>query len=116
LAKFASQTLSSVLDRYVVDMANVPGCLIIHLEFGPDESIRADVFGGGRVSRQSEKGSEHLHGLGAATWPEEDQRPSRILFIDHVERPSGIDVRRELPSAKKVPASAATRLPESLSH
>jgi uncharacterized protein (TIGR03435 family) len=50
LQKFANQTLSSVLDRYVLDETGVSGAFNIHLEFGLDESIAVGVFGGRGVN------------------------------------------------------------------
>jgi hypothetical protein len=46
LQKFANQTLSNVLDRYVLDETGVSGEFNIRLEFGLDESIAVGVFGG----------------------------------------------------------------------
>jgi uncharacterized protein (TIGR03435 family) len=46
LDKFANQTLSSVLDRHVMDQTGVPGLFNIHLEFGYDDNIKQGVFGG----------------------------------------------------------------------
>ena len=41
LTKFANQTLSAVLDRYVIDQTGVSGQFNIQLEFAMDESIKA---------------------------------------------------------------------------
>jgi uncharacterized protein (TIGR03435 family) len=49
LARFATQNLSSVLDRYVIDRTGVSGLFNITLTFGIDESIRRGVFGGAPV-------------------------------------------------------------------
>jgi len=46
LARFANQTLSSVLDRHVMDNTGVDGTFNIKLEFGYDENIKEGVFGG----------------------------------------------------------------------
>lgn len=95
LAKFASQTLSSVLDRYVLDMTEAPGLFNIRLEFGLDESIRADVFGGGRamVSPPPDisKGPSIFTALEQQLGLKIEKTRGRreFLVIDRVERPSG---------------------------
>jgi uncharacterized protein (TIGR03435 family) len=95
LSNFANGTLSSVLDRPVLDKTGITGIFNIHLEFGLDESIRAGVFGGGRPLSPPppdiEKGPSIFTALEQQLGLKLDKTrgPHEFLVIDRVERPSG---------------------------
>ena len=92
LAKFANQTLSGVLDRFVIDKTGVGGRFNIKLTFGVDESIRKGVFGGAGVAPPPpdiERGPsiftalEEQLGLKLET----TRGPREFLVVDRVARP-----------------------------
>jgi uncharacterized protein (TIGR03435 family) len=93
LTTFANQTLSGVLDRYVIDKTGVPGLFNIQLEFGLDESIRVGVFGGRGVNPPP---PDIPRGPSIFTALEEQlglklentRGPRGFLVIDRVERPT----------------------------
>ena len=91
LSSFAG-TLSSVLDRYVIDSTGVAGQFNIHLEFGLDESIRRGVFGGAGVGVPPagiEKGPSIFTALEEQLGLklERTKGPRDYLVIDRVQKP-----------------------------
>ena len=100
LGKFANQTLSGVLDRFVMDKTGMLGIFNIHLEFGPDENVRAGVFGGrpsqafsaeNPVPAGVEKGPSIFAALEEQLGLklEKTRGPREFLVIDSVEKPTG---------------------------
>jgi bla regulator protein blaR1 len=92
LARFASQILSSVLDRYVIDETGVRGLFNINLTFGLDESIRKGVFGGASVNPpppDAERGPSIFTSLEEQLGLklEQTKGPRQFLVIDRVQRP-----------------------------
>jgi len=92
LAKFANQTLSSVLDWYVMDKTGIEGRFNIVLNFGMDESIRRGVFGGapvGGIATDIERGPSVFTALEEQLGLklEKTRGPRQFLVIDHVQRP-----------------------------
>ena len=92
LTKFANQTLSSVLDRYVIDNTGIGGRFNIHLTFGLDESIRKGVFGGAGVApppADIERGPSIFTALEEQLGLKLESTKGRreFLVIDRVQRP-----------------------------
>jgi uncharacterized protein (TIGR03435 family) len=92
LAKFANQTLSSVLDYYVLDKTGVEGRFNIVLNFGMDESIRRGVFGGapvGGIATEIERGPSIFTALEEQLGLklEKTRGPREFLVVDSVQRP-----------------------------
>ena len=99
LSRFANQTLSGVLDRFVMDKTGVAGLFNINLDFFPDESIKAGVFGG-RPSAEYlaanplppgiEKGASIFTALEEQLGLklEKSKGPREFIVIDSVEKPS----------------------------
>ena len=96
LATFASQTLSSVLDYYVLDKTGdtIPAGarFNIVLNFGIDESIRRGVFGGapvGGIPSDIERGPSIFTALEEqlGLTLEKTRGPRQFLVIDAVQRP-----------------------------
>jgi uncharacterized protein (TIGR03435 family) len=92
LAKFANQTLSSVLDYYVLDKTAVAGRFNIVLNFGMDESIRRGVFGGaplGGIAADVERGPSIFTALEEQLGLklEKTRGPRQFLVVDSVQRP-----------------------------
>jgi len=94
LNRFAHITLSSVLDRFVMDRTGVSGRFNIALEFALDESIKSGVFGGGRAVDPPPAGVNKAPSIFQAVQEqlglklEKSRGPHEFLLIDHVERPS----------------------------
>jgi len=94
LDRFAHSTLSSVLDRFVMDQTGVSGRFNIALEFALDESIKPGVFGGGRAVDPPPAGVDKAPSIFQAVQEqlglklEKSRGPHEFLLIDHVERPS----------------------------
>jgi len=96
LAKFANQTLSSVLDYYVLDKTGdivPPGARFnINLTFGIDESIRRGVFGGaplGPIPEDADRGPSIFTALEEQLGLklEKTRGPRQFLVVDSVQRP-----------------------------
>jgi uncharacterized protein (TIGR03435 family) len=92
LTRFASQTLSGVLDRYVIDKTGVDGRFNIKVTFGLDESIRKGVFGGAGIApppADIERGPSIFTALEEQLGLklESTKGPRQFLVIDRVERP-----------------------------
>jgi uncharacterized protein (TIGR03435 family) len=92
LEKFAHQTLSSVLDYYVLDKTGVQGRFNIVLTFGVDESIRRGVFGGAPLNgipADIERGPSIFTALEEQLGLklEKTKGPRQFLVVDSVSRP-----------------------------
>jgi len=92
LARFANQTLSSVLDYYVIDKTGVGGRFNIVLTFGLDESIRRGVFGGAPVNgiaTDIERGPSIFTALEEQLGLklEKTRGPRQFLVVDAVQPP-----------------------------
>ncbi|HMD35943.1 MAG TPA: TIGR03435 family protein [Vicinamibacterales bacterium] len=96
LAKFANQTLSSVLDYYVLDNTGdkIPAGarFNINLTFGVDESIRRGVFGGapvGPIPDNADRGPSIFTALEEQLGLklEKTRGPRQFLVVDGVQRP-----------------------------
>jgi uncharacterized protein (TIGR03435 family) len=93
LSKFANQTLSAVLDRYVIDQTGVSGLFNIQLEFAMDESIKAGVFGGRALNPAPRPDIEPAPSIFTALEEqlglrlERTRAPREFLAIDSVARP-----------------------------
>jgi uncharacterized protein (TIGR03435 family) len=101
LSKFANQTLSAVLDRYVVDKTDAPGLFNIHLHFGLDDNINPGVFGGRPSLAYSAEnppppGIEREPSIFTALEDqlgmklEKTKGPREFIVVDSVEKPSGL--------------------------
>jgi uncharacterized protein (TIGR03435 family) len=96
LTRFANQTLSSVLDYYVVDKTggtvSTGARFNIVLNFGIDESIRRGVFGGapvGGIAADIERGPSIFTALEEQLGLklEKTRGPKQFLVVDGVQRP-----------------------------
>jgi uncharacterized protein (TIGR03435 family) len=92
LTRFANETLSSVLDRFVLDQTGVSGRFNITLTFGLDESIRRGVFGGapvGPIPTDIERGPSIFTALEEQLGLKLERTKGRreFLVIDRVQRP-----------------------------
>ena len=94
LGRFANSILSGVLDRYVIDQTGQTGLFNIRLQFGLDQSIRPNVFGGGRPADPPPPDIEKAPAIFQALEQqlglklEKTKGPREFLVIDRVERPS----------------------------
>jgi uncharacterized protein (TIGR03435 family) len=94
LSRFANSILSGVLDHYVLDKTGAAGLFNIRLQFALDDSIRPDVFGGGRPIDPPPSDIEKAPAIFGALEQqlglnlEKTKGPHEYLVIDRVERPS----------------------------
>ncbi len=98
LERFANQTLSSVLDRFVMDRTGIGGLFNIQLKFVMDDSIATGVFGGRGVRSPDNPvpdGIEKEANIFTALEEqlglklEKTRGPHEYLVIESAERPSG---------------------------
>ena len=96
LARFANQTLSSVMDRFVMDKTGVDGMFNIRLEFDLyDDNVRQGVFGG-RFAGAKPEGLDPAVSIFTALEEqlglklEKSRGPREYLVIDTAEKPSGL--------------------------
>jgi uncharacterized protein (TIGR03435 family) len=94
LGHFANSILSGVLDRYVIDQTGLTSRFNIRLHFALDQSIRPNVFGGGRPvdppPADVEKAPAIFQALEQQLGLKLEKTKGRreFLVIDRVQRPS----------------------------